>query len=105
MSLSDFSRTDADDIVTVLRLAALIDDRSAAEQKALDRLAAKVDRQRNRQTRDNPWMPQSPGMIWHGYRPVCTYSTDHPKSCPCRGDGRAWEPACGWSRLAEEVVS
>ena len=80
----------------MLPLAALTEDRTPKEQKALNLLAAKVDRARNKQT----VLPPTP----RGMPPVCTYSTDHPKSCPCRGDGRAWEPTGGWSRLAAEVA-
>lgn len=54
MSLSDFTKQDAADIATVLHLAALTEDRTRAEQKALERLAAKVDRQRNRQSAYTP---------------------------------------------------
>ena len=50
MSLSDFTKQDAADIATVLHLAALTEDRTRVEQKALERLAAKVDKQRNRQS-------------------------------------------------------
>ena len=54
MSLSDFTKQDAADIATVLHLAALTEDRTRVEQKALDRLAAKVDKQRNRQSAYTP---------------------------------------------------
>ena len=101
MSLSDFTKQDAADIATVLHLAALTEDRTRAEQKALDRLAAKVDKQRNRQG-DHYGGNWPPGATLEN-RPACTYSADHPKSCPCRGSGLAHTPVDGWSRLAEVV--
>ena len=100
----DLTRTDTDDLALVLRLAALTEDRTRAEQAALDRLAAKVDRQRNEQSHWNPRLPRGAAATVPADRPICTYSTDHPKSCPCRGDGRAWMPVDGWSRLAVEVA-
>jgi len=50
VSLNDLPAEVLDDLVYVLRLAALTEDRTKREQKALDRLAAKVDKQRNRQS-------------------------------------------------------
>ena len=104
MSLSDFTKQDAADIATLLHLAALTEDRTKAEQKALERLAAKVDKQRNRQGTHHP-LGNWPKGATVGNRPACTYSPDHPKSCPCRGDGLAHTPVDGWSRLAEVVES
>ena len=94
MSLNDLPSEVLDDLVYVLRLAALTEDRTPREQKALDRLAGRVDDQVNRgaQKRTDP-----------ATRPPCTYSTDHPKDCVCRGDNRAVVPAGGWSRLSEDV--
>ena len=118
MSLNDLPAEVLDDLVYVLRLAALTEDRTKREQKALDRPAARVDAQINRGA-------QKRGM----YRPICTYRIaeddkrpevaeaaraddqpaalvavlDHPKDCVCRGDNRAVVPAGGWSRLSEEV--
>lgn len=125
MSLSDFTKQDAADIATVLSLAALVEDRTKAEQKALDRLAAKVDKQRNRQTRVN--LPPSATAAnrmpctftfaadlerpeiaaWRGVTadlPDLAKLLNHPKSCPCRGDGLAHTPVDGWSRLSDEVA-
>lgn len=123
MTLFDFTRTDETDIAHALHLAATVEDRTPAEQKALTRLADKIDRQRNRQTRAN-WPP---GATLENRRP-CTYrlaedrlrpeiqraigssraefakALDHPKTCPCRGEGLAHEPPSGWSRLADEVA-
>ena len=121
MSLNDLPAEVLDDLGYVLRLAALTEDRTKREQKALDRLAARVDAQINRgaQKRTDP-----------ATRPPCTYRLaedrarpevneaatsgaypvpalvavlDHPKDCVCRGDNRAAVPAAGWSRLSEEV--
>ena len=107
MSPGDAPREMVDDIATVLALAALTTDRTRGEQKALERLAERVDKRRNRQSVDSPWWP----ILWRRAAPsewpVCTYSpppaTEHPKSCVCRGDGRAVEPEGGWSRLVEVV--
>lgn len=125
MSLSDFTQTDEDDIAALLGLAGTVTDRTAREQKALSRLAEKIDRRRNRQTYGDAW---GPGATLAN-RPPCTYrlgddrlrsdvldavqtgdrdavakALDHPKTCPCRGDGLAHEPEGGWSRLAAEVA-
>ena len=122
--MNDLPAEVLDDLVYVLRLAALTEDRTPREQKALDRLAGRVDDQVNRgaQKRTDP-----------ATRPPCTYRLaedkarpevqdaalshgdvrrigaalvavlDHPKDCVCRGDNRAVVPAGGWSRLSEEV--
>lgn len=99
---SDLPREIVDALALVLPLAALTEDRTPREQKALDLLAAKVDRTRNKQSISNPGLPR--GVVVGAPKPACTHSDDHPKSCPCRGDGRAWEPVGGWSRLADEVA-
>ena len=119
--MNDLPAEVLDDLRYVLRLTALTEDRTPREQKALDRLAGRVDDQVNRgaQKRTDP-----------ATRPVCTFriagdrarpevneaatsgaypvpalvaALDHPKDCVCRGDNRAVVPAGGWSRLSEEV--
>ena len=124
MSLNDLPAEVLGDVVLALRLAALAEDRTPREQKALDRLAARVDAQINRGAQKGT----DPAT-----RPPCTYRLnedrarpevnqaalshgdvrrigaalvavlDHPKDCVCRGDNRAVVPAGGWSRLSEEV--
>jgi hypothetical protein len=124
VSLNDLPAEVLDDLGYVLRLAALTEDRTKREQRALDRLAARVDAQINRGAQKGT----DPAT-----RPPCTYRIaedrarpevqdaalshgdvrrigsavvavlDHPKDCVCRGDNRAAVPAAGWSRLSEEV--
>ena len=86
--------TAAQDLGIVVDLACLTADRDRAEQRALLAVAKRADREINRQTTSNPHLPKGRGSV----PPPCTYSTDHPKTCACRGDGVAWEPTCGWSR-------
>lgn len=125
MSLSDFTRTDENDIAHALRLAATVQDRTKAEQKALSRLADKIDRRRNRQTvgdaltrgctlenrgpctyrlAEDRARPEVNEAARTGNLETLAKTLDHPKTCPCRGDGLAHEPPDGWSRLAAEVA-
>jgi hypothetical protein len=107
--------TALDDLALVVQLACLTEDRSKAEQKALLAIAQDVDRKWNRQASSNPkvrreWLRlgcptvlRIPATGPKSGDVPCTYSTDHPKTCPCRGDGYAVEPEGGWSRLVALV--
>lgn len=92
-----------DDLRMVVELALLTEDRTRAEQAALRRVAARVDRVHNRQTTTNPKLRGWPISLRD--LPPCTYPTldEHGKACVCRGDGRAIEPEGGWSLLARQV--
>lgn len=106
-----------DQLALVVRLACLTEDRDNTEQKALLAVAERVDKEWNAQTITNAKVRAEcerlgwPTMIAKNARGEvvggvpCTYSDDHPKSCPCRGDGMAVEPAGGWSRLVALVES
>ena len=94
--------TVAEDQAAVVELACLTGDRTKAEQKALLRVAQRVDREINRQVSPNPHIDGP--MTWPP--PPCTFAPGevHGKDCGgCSGDGRAWEPRRGWSRLAAMV--
>lgn len=94
--------TTASDLAAVVRLAALTDDRTRSEQAALERVAARVDREINKQVGSNPHLPKGAVVSLHR-SPPCTYPGAHDKDCACRGDGVAWKPVGGWSRLLELV--
>lgn len=90
-----------DDLRTVLHVAILTECRTPDEQRAMERLAKRLDAERNRQGGHNPHIDWS----WETRQP-CTYGPDpaaHTKDCVCRGKGLAIEPRDGWSRLGELV--
>lgn len=93
------------DLALVVQLAALTEDRDPAEQKALERIALRVDRAINRQVSNNPHLPAHGRAAGTRGAPPCSYpSIVHDKTCPgCHGDGVSWEPTDGWSRLTAEV--
>lgn len=95
--------TVSSDLRLVVGLALLTEDRTPAEQKALERVAARLDREHNRQASSNPALGDQ-----YRYRHAlpdqpCTYPGDHGKQCPCRGDGVATTPDGGWSFLEQEA--
>jgi hypothetical protein len=90
--------TIATDLALVVQLATLTEDRSNAEQRALERIAKRVDAEVNKQSSSNPHLP-----TWSYPLPPCTYSDEHGKDCACRTDRVALEPKAGWSRLAALV--
>lgn len=88
----------------VVRLALLTDDLGRAEQAALRREANRVDQKVNRQISTSEFCPPQYRHTFVRDLPPCTYSDDHDqRACPCRGEGRAFEPLGGWSRLAQEI--
>ena len=108
-----------DDLATVIRLACETESRTKAEQRALLRLAKRVDADWNEQSRFSPkvksaWEAAGRPMTWSPTKPwahlpgvLCEYSTEHSKECRCHGDGVVNVPEGGWSELeslARETV-
>lgn len=88
----------------VVQLALETTDLDRSERAALRREAERVDKQVNKQANHSEFCPPLYKHVFPRDLPPCTYSTDHDKAtCPCRGDGRAFIPIGGWSRLAQEV--
>lgn len=92
--------TTSSDLRMVVRLALLTEDRTKAEQKALERVCRRLDREHNRQTPRNPAIGDR--YRWPHQHP-CTYPGDHGKDCPCRGDRVGYTPDGGWSFLEQEA--
>lgn len=102
------------DLVTILRLAALTEDREKSEQAALDRVAARVDAELNRNVGRNPrfdevYVCRGPDAVADGPRALrdsrayrAAASAGHPRTCHCRSNG--FIPSGGWSDLVGEVA-
>lgn len=97
------------DLATILALTCLVDDRTPSEQKALERVAARLDTARNRTTTANG------RYAWFTHEVACTYSTTHPGSdraakaggeldhrCHC--DGTKWVPPFTDTARAEQLT-